>query len=118
MVKIIFKNHRAIFPSSSPTTKFLQLSDVHVDPTYTVGSWGSSCPEFQCCTNSTASAEAPSEEEEAGFWGGYRCGVPPWTFGDMLRRVAEEQGAPHAAAVGDQPQRQVAPAGKNSKLCE
>lgn len=65
----------------------LQLSDFHVDLTYTVGNADSGCGQILCCTD--AVGKPNSTENSAGHWGGYLCDSPIWMFQDMLEQIAE-----------------------------
>lgn len=67
-----------------PSSKILHVTDIHLDPTYTVGSTGVNCNSTMCCTNYTQMA--PSDpDDETGYWGMVsNCDLPTWTFRSML----------------------------------
>jgi sphingomyelin phosphodiesterase len=70
----------------SPTIKVLQLSDIHMDLNYDETAPGSNCGEPLCCQAVNGPADSP--DQAAGHWGDKECGIPSWTFRDMLVQIA------------------------------
>ncbi|TRY69516.1 hypothetical protein TCAL_15136 [Tigriopus californicus] len=88
--------------AGSPTTRVLQLSDFHLDLTYTVGNAASECGQILCCTD--AVGEPTLSENAAGYWGGYACDTPIWMFQDMLEQIAStHQDIDYIMITGDYP---------------
>jgi len=79
----------ALPPPGSPTTKILQISDIHLDLSYTLGA-NAACDLPNCCMNITGLAEFP--EDAAQYWGDYRCDLPSWTFRHVLEHIKAEHG--------------------------
>lgn len=73
--------------AGSATTTVVQLTDVHLDMTYTPGTANADCGASVCCMSSTP--PAASEDNMAGYWGGIQCDLPVWTFRDMLEQIRE-----------------------------
>ena len=76
-------------PAGSPTRKVLQISDIHLDLSYTIGSLAG-CDLPNCCMNISGVAELP--EDAAQYWGDYRCDLPHWTFKHILEHIKSEHG--------------------------
>lgn len=53
----------------SPTMKIIQISDVHLDLSYTIGS-NAGCDLPNCCMNVTGFPD--SDSDAAQYWGDYR----------------------------------------------
>ena len=69
----------------APTLRILQLSDIHLDENYAVGS-NTDCGEPLCCRASHGSPSTPSAG--AVYWGEYRdCDIPPRTFDSLLNHL-------------------------------
>ena len=74
-----------IAQEDAPTLRILQLSDIHLDENYAVGS-NTNCGEPLCCRASHGSPSTPSAG--AGYWGDYRdCDIPPRTFDSLLNHL-------------------------------
>ena len=71
----------------SPTARVLQITDVHLDLAYTMGTLGDDCGEIMCCHSNTPMAN--TTDSEAGYWGDDVCDLPLWTFTDMLEQIKE-----------------------------
>merc|ERR1711970_436993 len=85
----------------SPTMKILQISDVHLDLSYTIGS-NAGCDLPNCCMDVTGIAEKP--EDEAQYWGDYRCDLPAWTFRHVAEHIKETHGdIDYIIMTGDYP---------------
>ncbi len=82
-----FKYRISSFQDDKPVQKVLQLSDFHVDLSYTVGS-RVDCEDILCCTSTSGTAGAG--EDAAGFWGEYVCDLPPRTARHMFEHIAQE----------------------------
>lgn len=64
--------------------KILHISDIHLDPGYTVGS-NANCDEPICCQPGSVPEK---EEDVAGYWGDYRgCDTSNWAFIDALNHI-------------------------------
>ncbi|XP_031341330.1 sphingomyelin phosphodiesterase-like [Photinus pyralis] len=73
--------------TQSGSVKILQITDIHYDSHYQVGS-NADCGLFICCQIGTVPS---SESTAAGYWGDYRdCDVPWHSFLDLLTHVKEE----------------------------
>lgn len=70
------------------TTRFLQLTDVHMDLTYDITSEAENCGNILCCTNTSGPAQ--SDSSRAGYWGNYKCNLPMWTMRNMLEHIKQE----------------------------
>ena len=73
-----------------PTMKVLQISDIHLDLSYTIGSLAN-CGVPNCCMNVSGMAESPGDDA-AEYWGNYRCDLPHWTFKHVLEHIKSEHG--------------------------
>jgi len=73
----------------APSRKVLQISDVHLDLSYTVGA-SADCGEPLCCTNTSGLAKDAADT--AQYWGDYRCDTPHWTFRSTLHHINETHG--------------------------
>jgi len=73
----------------SPTRRILQIADVHLDLSYTIGS-NAACDLPNCCMNITGDADSP--ENAAQYWGDYRCDLPSWTFRNILEHIRDTHG--------------------------
>ncbi|KAL1505487.1 hypothetical protein ABEB36_005046 [Hypothenemus hampei] len=63
--------------------QILQISDVHIDPSYTSGS-NAACSEPLCCE----SGVPDSSDNAAGYWGDYgNCDMPWYTMENMLETI-------------------------------
>jgi len=89
-------------PTGSPTGKVLQISDIHLDLSYTQGSLAA-CGLPNCCMNVSGVAELP--EDAAQYWGDYRCDLPHWTFKHVLEHIKAEHGEEfeYIMVTGDYP---------------
>ena len=87
--------------ASSPSLRVLQITDVHLDLSYTVGApvdCGLPC----CCLASTGLAG--EGERAAGPWGDYGCDLPRRTFTAMMEHVAAtHQDLDYVIYTGDAP---------------
>jgi len=85
----------------SPTMKILQISDVHLDLSYTIGS-DAGCDLPNCCMNVTGLPDVP--ENAAQYWGDYRCDLPAWTFKKIAAQIKERHGdIDYIIMTGDYP---------------
>jgi len=75
--------------SDAPSRKVLQISDIHLDLSYTVGA-SAECGEPICCMTSSGTNENPNDT--AKYWGDYRCDLPFWTFKATLDHIKETHG--------------------------
>merc|ERR1712223_301020 len=76
--------------NSSDRLRVLQVTDVHLDLSYLVGS-PTRCGLPCCCMESTGLAGP--DQAGAGFWGDYNCDLPSRTFTAMVEQIANtEQG--------------------------
>jgi len=86
---------------NSPTMKIVQISDVHLDLSYTIGS-NAACDLPNCCMNVTGKAD--SAENAAQYWGDYRCDLPAWTFRHVAEHIKETHGdIDYIIMTGDYP---------------
>jgi len=74
--------------NSTARLRALQVTDVHLDLSYLVGS-PTECGLPCCCMESTGLA-APGEAG-AGFWGDYNCDLPSRTFTAMVEQIAKTE---------------------------
>lgn len=66
----------------------VQITDIHVDPFYHVGT-NSDCGEPVCCRSDSQLAFASNEA--AGAWGNYgKCDMPLSTVANAFQRIADE----------------------------
>ena len=86
----------------SPTRKILQLTDIHLDLRYEIGS-NAACGTPNCCMN--VSGIAPDAESAAQYWGDYRCDLPHWTFKHILEHIKDTHGDDfeYIISTGDYP---------------
>jgi len=72
-------------PKPRKTVRSIQVSDIHIDFQYEIGS-PNECDFPICCRNNhgPSSEEATALAEQAGFWGDYRCDLPPHTMKSMF----------------------------------
>jgi len=63
----------------------LQITDLHLDPTYTPGN-NALCGVASCCRQSQG--PAPNSSAAAGYWGDYRnCDMPVHAFQNLLDHI-------------------------------
>jgi len=75
--------------TDSPALRFLQITDIHYDEEYYIGSLAE-CSEPCCCESGSGSTS--SVDEEAGTWGDYRsCDIPQWTLENTLAHINQTQ---------------------------
>lgn len=68
-------------------SKFVQVTDIHVDPYYKPGS-DASCGEPLCCRSTNG--QAKNKDRSAGTWGDYRnCDTPVNTLRHVLKNINE-----------------------------
>lgn len=73
----------------APTLRILQLSDIHLDENYAVGS-NTDCGEPLCCRGSNGLPSTAADG--AGYWGDYRnCDIPPRMFDSLLSHLKSEK---------------------------
>lgn len=69
--------------------RFLQITDVHFDPTYKPGS-NAKCMEHLCCMSS--SGRADNAADRAGYWTDYRdCDVPDYFIEDTFDHISKNE---------------------------
>ena len=88
-------------PAGSPKQKVLHLSDPHVLLDYTIGSLAK-CNLPSCCS---ASNGFPSNKKDAaGYFGDYKCDLPPWALDHMLADIrARHKDIDYVLITGDFP---------------
>ncbi|CAB3361410.1 Hypothetical predicted protein [Cloeon dipterum] len=85
-------------PAGSPVLKVLQLTDIHVDPNYSVGGNGD-CDEPTCCR---VDQGAPVNSTPAGYWGDYRdCDLPVHSFINLLEQTSTHSDLAYVIFTGD-----------------
>jgi len=86
--------------NSTSRLRVLQVTDVHLDLSYQVGS-PTECGLPCCCMESTGLA-GPGETA-AGFWGDYNCDLPSRTFTAMVEQIANQGDIDYLIYTGDAP---------------
>lgn len=84
-------------PQSSPKSKVLHITDIHLDLDYTLGNAGKDCGATMCCH--VDSGIANGTDQEAGYWGDNECDVPEWTYRDMLMQIRERHPVSYCTAT-------------------
>ncbi|KAB0799319.1 hypothetical protein PPYR_07199 [Photinus pyralis] len=76
-------------PKPGKSYKILQLTDMHYDPDYKIGS-NAVCVEPLCCQVHSPGLRS---EDKAGYWGDYRgCDLPWHSVVDVLDHVVDQHG--------------------------
>lgn len=79
--------------------RFLQITDVHFDPTYKPGS-NAKCMEHLCCMSS--SGRADNAADRAGYWTDYRdCDVPDYFIEDTFDHISKNEKFDYIYFTGD-----------------
>lgn len=73
------------FANDSNFLKIIQISDIHYDPFFTIGS-NANCDDFMCCR----SGIPDSQGDAAHRWGGYRCDSPWNVVVDTLDQISKQ----------------------------
>ncbi|KAK9448239.1 Metallo-dependent phosphatase-like protein [Limtongia smithiae] len=74
---------------SGETINVVHLSDLHIQPSYSVGS-ESNCSQSMCCTTHNYNSDSPNATlEPATRWGAYDCDVPPLMIENTLANVQD-----------------------------
>lgn len=88
-------------PADAPTLRVLQVTDIHYDSEYTIGSLAACA--YPCCCE-YGSGNATSAADAAGMWGDYRaCDIPAWTLEDALIHINQTQQIDYILWTGDNP---------------
>jgi sphingomyelin phosphodiesterase len=76
-----------LLPENHPSVKFLQLTDIHPDLHYMVGSNGT-CGKPMCCRDGDESTDAGAIGD-AGYHGHYQCDMPEHAMLDVFQNAKE-----------------------------
>jgi sphingomyelin phosphodiesterase len=72
--------------SKDQLIKIVLMSDIHMSFDYVPG-MSNKCEKVLCCRSD--SGPPSNVNETAGFWGDYKCDIPPWTFQEVLKEIRE-----------------------------
>ena len=75
-------NNYNVLQQGIATAKILQLTDVHLDVNYTVGT-NADCGLPLCCRDGVPE----TDQDAAGLFGHYKCALPPLALDALLAHI-------------------------------